>query len=159
MGTMFSACTSAEIIDISSFDNSASKGNSYMLARCDSLKTLILGEKFSGITADMRLRNGGWANKKAPDVTVSGSGEFAVIANSGKNTYIFTGKAAAAAVGDSNGDGAVNTADLVTLSSFILGKKSTSVISRETSDMNGDGAVDIFDVVELRKLLIKGDKN
>ena len=103
----------------------------------------------------MKLHNGGWANKNAPDVCISGSGEFAAIVNSGKNTYIYTGNPAPISVGDSNGDGEVNTADLVTLSSFILGKKEAAAVSKEGSDLNGDGVVDIFDMVALRKLLIQ----
>ena len=103
----------------------------------------------------MKLRNGGWANKSAPDKCVSGSGQFAVISNSGKNTYIFTGNAEPVSMGDCNFDGDVNAADLVTLSNFLLGKKTAAVITTESSDLNGDGAVDIFDMVALRKLLIQ----
>ena len=57
-------------------------------------------------------------------------------------------------MGDCNFDGAVNTADLVTLNSFLLGKKTAATLTTESSDINGDGAVDIFDMVALRKLLI-----
>jgi surface protein len=154
---MFDGCTTLESLDLSSFDITAMESHNFMFANCDELKTLAIGEKFSEIDAYMKLHNGGWANKNAPDVCISGSGEFAVISNSGRNTYIFTGKQTHVTVGDSNSDGDVNTADLVTISSFILGKKDASTISNEGSDINGDGVIDIFDIVALRKLLIKKD--
>ena len=158
MGLMFSACRSAESIDISSFDNSASKGNSYMFARCDALKTLALGEKFSGITADMRLHNEGWSNKNTPDVNVSGNGEFAVIPNSGKNTYVLTGVKSEVLNGDSNSDGEIGVADLAALSSWLHGKKDAELKSSTNSDLNEDGSIDVFDLIQLRKLIIKNSK-
>ena len=59
----------------------------------------------------------------------------------------------AAVKGDSNGDGDVNTADIVCMSSFLLGKKTGSV-SIENSDLNGDKIIDVFDLCALRRMVI-----
>ena len=155
MSHMFDGCSALEALDISSFDISAVTSSNFMFYNDDKISSVALGEKFPLIHKDMKLRNGGWANKSAPDVCVSGSGQFAVISNSGKNTYIFTGNALPVSLGDCNFDGEIGAADLVTLSSFILGKKTAVSITTESSDFDGDGIVDIFDMVALRKLVTK----
>lgn len=48
--------------------------------------------------------------------------------------------------GDANGDGTVDTADVVSIVNFILGKESSSFI-QENADVNGDGEVLIDDAV------------
>ena len=155
MSSMFEGCKALTTLDIPAFDTSKVTKADSMFAGCDQLSTIVLGENFNIIDEAMKLRNGGWANKRTPDKCVSGNDQFAVISNSGKNTYIFTGNAEPVSMGDCNLDGAVNAADLVTLSNFLLGKKTAAVITTESSDLNGDGTVDIFDVVALRKLLIQ----
>ena len=53
--------------------------------------------------------------------------------------------------GDYNGDGAVNTADLVTLNRYLTGKATNLA----NTDMNNNGKADIFDLILLRRLLFK----
>ena len=52
--------------------------------------------------------------------------------------------------GDVNNDGALNTTDLVALSSFILGKD--AVVTAENADLNSDGKINIIDFITLRSL-------
>ena len=52
--------------------------------------------------------------------------------------------------GDVNNDGALNTTDLVALSSFILGKD--EAITAENADLNSDGKINIIDFITLRSL-------
>jgi hypothetical protein len=61
----------------------------YMFSECNNLKKLTLGKNIKNIAEGAELPNGGgWANAKAPKTVVSGDGEYAVIENAGKNTYI-----------------------------------------------------------------------
>ncbi len=55
-------------------------------------------------------------------------------------------------LGDLNGDGKVDAADLQELQNFILGKKATATL--EVSDMNGDGVINSFDLVLLRQTVV-----
>lgn len=56
-------------------------------------------------------------------------------------------------MGDVNMDGKVNTADLVSMSGFLLGKKADTV-SMENSDLNDDKTIDVFDLCILRKIIL-----
>ncbi|MDE6092923.1 MAG: polysaccharide deacetylase family protein, partial [Ruminococcus sp.] len=55
-------------------------------------------------------------------------------------------------LGDLNGDGKIDVADLQELQNFILGKKATATL--ETSDMNSDGVINSFDLVLLRQTVL-----
>ncbi|MDE6664754.1 MAG: glycoside hydrolase family 11 protein, partial [Ruminococcus sp.] len=55
-------------------------------------------------------------------------------------------------LGDLNGDGKIDAADLQELQNFILGKKATATL--ETSDMNSDGVINSFDLVLLRQTVL-----
>ena len=61
---------------------------SYILGDCNGLKTLTLSDNFI-ITLSASLPNGdGWVNANDPKTVISGNGDYAVIENNGKNTYI-----------------------------------------------------------------------
>ena len=88
MWGMFQSCFSLQNLDISSFDTRNVTEMRYLFSLCTSLKTLKISENFKNITADANLPNGeGWVNAKATSTIISGDGEYAVIENSGKNTY------------------------------------------------------------------------
>ena len=57
-------------------------------------------------------------------------------------------------MGDANGDGAVNTADMVTLSRYLMGAGKLSEDDRFLPDLNYDGSVDTFDLVALREKIV-----
>lgn len=85
---MFFYCQSLKWLDLSNFDTSNFVHTQQMFEQTD-LVSLKLGSKFSKITSDMYLKNpaSGWASTQNPTVSVSGSGKYAVIENSGVNTY------------------------------------------------------------------------
>jgi surface protein len=85
---MFDGCQNLTALDLSGFDTSNVINMSNMFSDCKKLNTLTLGENFKSIEEEAALSNGeGWANAKAPTTVISGNDEFAVIENSGKNTY------------------------------------------------------------------------
>ena len=88
--SIFENCSSLTSIDISGFDTSKIlyPYNAQLFMGCSKLKTISLGENFNNIKSDAKLTNGeGWVNVKNPKTVVSGDDEYAVIKNSGKNTY------------------------------------------------------------------------
>lgn len=56
--------------------------------------------------------------------------------------------------GDANGDGKLNTADLVVLKKWLLAESKSSLLDWKDADLCKDGVIDVFDFVELKKLLI-----
>ena len=56
--------------------------------------------------------------------------------------------------GDLNGDGKLETSDLVIMSKYIAGDYLFTQPQFKAADLNGDGKADVFDLVELRKALI-----
>ena len=89
---IFSQCGSLESVDFSGLDLSNVAYKGYAFEDCYSLSTIKLGEKSGNITSAMGVFNFGWVNEKEPDVKVSGNGEFAVINNTGENTYTYSNR-------------------------------------------------------------------
>ncbi|WP_295154954.1 BspA family leucine-rich repeat surface protein [uncultured Ruminococcus sp.] len=88
MYTLFAGCTELTSVDLSSFDTSSVEYMNDMFTLCTKLNTLTLGKNFKKLPENAYLPNGdGWVNASAPSKVVSGSGTYAVIENSGKNTY------------------------------------------------------------------------
>jgi surface protein len=96
MGGMFDSCFSLKELDLSSF-STASLSNQLnepplkqMFSRCDSLTKLTLGSNFTSLPKEANLPKGelGWSKSTAPETIVSGTGDYAVITNSGKTTYL-----------------------------------------------------------------------
>ena len=90
----------------------------------------------SGITLDS-------ANLTSPTISFKLGNDAAV-----KAVY---SSAASILRGDYNGDGTVDTADLVTLNRYLTGRDTKLA----NTDMNNNGRADIFDMILLRRLLFK----
>ena len=50
-------------------------------------------------------------------------------------------------MGDVNGDGSVNIADVALICRYIMGEAQLSADARELCDMNGDGSINVTDAV------------
>ncbi|SFC12016.1 BspA family leucine-rich repeat surface protein [Ruminococcus albus] len=88
MYNVFQGCSNLIELDLSGFDTSNVKYMDKMFGDCGKLKTLKINKNFKNITKEATLPNGeGWVNVKDPKTVVSGSGDFAIIENNGKNTY------------------------------------------------------------------------
>lgn len=89
MSNMFYGCCGLETLDLSGFDTTDTIINS-MFAGVNNLETLILGEKFTALVEECEFPLGaGWG------LVVNGEiierfteGEYLVLTNSGKNTYV-----------------------------------------------------------------------
>ena len=56
-------------------------------------------------------------------------------------------------LGDANGDGEVNTKDVVAISDYMMGKNSGS-FKRKNADVNGDGVINIADIIQITKQIL-----
>ena len=54
--------------------------------------------------------------------------------------------------GDVNNDTCIDTADIVTMQKYLLGKG--ELAAPENADINGDGWIDVFDMIGLRRLVV-----
>lgn len=57
-------------------------------------------------------------------------------------------------MGDTNGDGSIDVADVVAVVNYILDKPAASFVS-EAADLNEDGSIDVADVVKLVSMVLK----
>ncbi|MBO4866470.1 MAG: BspA family leucine-rich repeat surface protein [Ruminococcus sp.] len=88
MASMFSRCNNLTSLDLSRFDTSNVTTMYYMFDWCNDINTISLGDKYTNIPREACLPNGdGWVNANAPTTVISGDSNYAVIENSGKNTY------------------------------------------------------------------------
>jgi len=98
MAFMFEYCYSLKELDLGSFSTASLKeedddfgaGLSAMFRGCNALTKLTLGGNFKAILDDACLPNGefGWSKSTDTETIVSGTDKYAVIKNSGKNTYL-----------------------------------------------------------------------
>ncbi|EXM39935.1 hypothetical protein RASY3_09620 [Ruminococcus albus SY3] len=87
MGGMFYRCSGLKSLDLSSFDMGRVTDKVGMFNGCTSLNSLTLGETFTNTEKTYLIKGDGWVNTNDPETVISGNGEFAIIENSGKNTY------------------------------------------------------------------------
>ena len=59
------------------------------------------------------------------------------------------------AMGDANGDGSIDVADVAVLANIILGKNAANVVP-SALDMNGDGSVDVADLAAICNIILHG---
>ena len=60
-------------------------------------------------------------------------------------------------LGDANGDGKVNTADIVEIMNSLLGKPS-NMFNADLADINGDGLIDIADIIDVTNVIMGKSK-
>lgn len=59
-------------------------------------------------------------------------------------------------IGDANGDGTVDVADVVAIVNYILNKPGEN-FNEQAADVNGDGVIDVADVVGVVNIILRGD--
>lgn len=83
------------------------------------------------------------------DITVSGAE-----AQNYEISYV-KGKLTIIALGDANGDGKVDAADIADIVNYMMGKPtSTRVFNEEAADVNDDGVVNAADVVQIANIIL-----
>lgn len=83
------------------------------------------------------------------EITVSGAE-----AQNYEISYV-KGKLTIIALGDANGDGKVDAADIADIVNYMMGKPtSTRVFNEEAADVNDDGVVNAADVVQIANIIL-----
>ncbi|MCM1226553.1 MAG: carbohydrate-binding domain-containing protein [Clostridium sp.] len=75
-----------------------------------------------------------------------------IISAAAAAALISTGTAAAAGLGDANGDGLLGVQDINTLANFITGRSDKITAD---ADMNSDGIINVYDMVLMRRAVMK----
>ena len=152
MSYMFWSCSGLTALDLSSFDTSSVENADAMLEGCTSLSTLTLGKDFGDIAEGHKLPNGtGWVNTSDTSTIISGSGEYAAIQNTGKNTYVWK----IPMQGDVNCDGEITVADAVLLQKWLLAVPNTHLPYWQNADLCADEMLNVFDLCLLKRLLVE----
>ena len=102
--------------------------------------------------------------EKQPSITTiatsaSAPGEYDIIVSGAEAqnyeiSYV-KGKLTIIALGDANGDGKVDAADIADIVNYMMGKPtSTRVFNEEAADVNDDGVVNAADVVQIANIIL-----
>ena len=157
MGYMFLGCNALQTVDLTSFDVSKVTNMSMMFGSCKELTTIccntdwrtspaltnsylmfsgckkIVGDKGTTFIDD----NNKDATYAHPDGGTSDPGYFSIYHK-----------------GDADGNGVVNTADIVAISNYIMGNPPAG-FSKANADVNLDGIINIADIVGLANILLE----
>ena len=130
----------------------------YMLGKCSSLTTIYCNDDWSALDivdymmfTECTALVGGKGTKY--DETVVDK-TYARPDGGEEAPGYFTTKAIK---GDVNGDGKINTADVVAVYAFIEKGAAESGFTKGAADVNGDGSVNTADVVAIYSIIVKGD--
>ena len=153
---MFEGCENLTSLDLSSFNTAKVESMSLLFNGCKKLETVYVSE--------------GWTTAKASDGLEMFSNCYALVGGQGtkyssskvNKTYAridggssspgyFTYKAYAKE--DVNGDGVIDSNDIVDLTDFIAGK-SPKGVTAVSADVNGDGVVNIADVIMVSNAIL-----
>jgi surface protein len=180
---MFSGCTGLTDLDLSHFDTNTVKNMNSMFSGCSGLTSLDLShfdtpkvidmiKMFNGCSALTSIYVGNGWNTDAVTYSkwmftgctnlVGGRGTaydenhvdvaYAHIDGGPSNPGYFT--AVSGSVGDVNGDGFTNIADVTQLINYLLNDPTQAPAS---ADVNGDGIINIADVTQLINDLLSGN--
>ena len=154
MSSMFSRCSSLTSLDLSSFNNTYVEDLNYMFFDCHELTTIYCNKDWSTseATSDYMFTGceklvGGKGTPWSSSVT----DKTYARPDRGENAPgYFTSKAIR---GDVNGDGEVNSGDVVAVYSYII-KGAGSGFDYDSANVNGDSGVDSADVVAIYNIII-----
>ena len=145
-----------ETLDLSSFNTANVTDVEYMFYGCSELKTIIVGDGWNVEDAwngDMFTNCTSLVGEKGTTYDAFFiDGTYAHIDEGEDNPGYLTG-APKGNPADVNGDGKVNTADVVAVYTFVE-KGEGSGFAREACDVNGDGSVNTADVVAIYTAII-----
>ena len=149
----FAGCSSLTSLDLSRFDMSGVENAKGMFDGCISLNELTLGKYFGDVEEEYKLPNAnGWVNVNDLSTVISGSGEYAIIRNKGRNSYV---KEGIYEKGDVNCDGEITVADAVLLQKWLLAVPNTHLPYWQNADLCADEKLNVFDLCLLKRLLVE----
>ena len=159
MSNMLHACKKLTSLDLSSFNTAQVTTMLYMFCLCTDLKTIYVGD---GWTTDA-VTSSNYMFQNCTSL-VGGKGTtynanhidkaYAHIDGGTSNPGYFTEKGAFL-LGDVNGDGTVNIADVTALITKVL-RGNTNASDCPAGDLNGDGTLNIADVTSLITKVLRG---
>lgn len=147
MQYMFYQCSSLKTLDLSSFDTKKVSDMSMMFYECTALETIYVGDSWNTnsvvISGDMFT---GCSSLTGGDGTKVGEKVNKKYAYAGEGGYLTKADAQdEGVVGDANGDGVVDAADIVEIVNFLLGNKSEK-FNEKNADANNSGGVTKEDI-------------
>ena len=160
MGAMFYSCSSLTTLDLSSFNTSKVTRMPTMFNGCTNLRTVYVGNGWStaAVTSSANMFSDCTRLVGGQGTTYNSSNPtdktYAHIDGGTSNPGYFTAKNAFI-LGDVNGDGTVNIADVTALITKVL-KGNTSAADCPAGDLNGDSTLNIADVTSLITKVLRG---
>mgnify|MGYP002528468183 CR=1 FL=1 len=120
--------------------------NSYLSGFTPGITALILKNTFKQISSIVNTTINTSSGKAKSDSEKIKTGDKVTITNS-KSTRTYT----LVVKGDNNGDGIINTVDLVYIRKVIKNSNALNALYKEASDINRDGKINTVDLVYIRK--------
>ena len=160
MTVMFGSCWVLTSLDLSSFNTSKVTNMSDMFTSCSDLQTIYVGNGWStaAVTSSTDMFKNCTSLVGGRGTTYSASNPrdktYAHIDGGPSNPGYFTDKNAFI-LGDVNGDGEVNIADVTALITKVL-RGNTNASDCPAGDINSDGTLNIADVTSLITMVLRG---
>lgn len=160
---VFENCESLKTLDLTTFNTEGISSFSSLFSNCYALRTIYVSNYWStnSVNSGNAVLSGDMF--KGCSNLVGGAGTkydashtdytYARIDGGVSKPGYFTYKAAPIAKGDVDGNGNVNTSDIVALTNVIAGKTTDSSF-KARADINGDDVVNIADVMQLVNFIL-----
>ena len=153
MREMFNECSGLTSLDLSSFNTASVTNMLYMFYGCSGLMTIYVGNEWStaAVTSSVGMFKNCSSIKGGKGTTYDAShvdATYAHVDGGPSNPGYFTARFL---LGDVNGDGHINVADVTALIAAIL---NSTPLNPAVADINGDTQINVADVTALIQVIL-----
>jgi surface protein len=155
MSFMFFKCTALTNVDLSNFNTQKVTDMSHMFSSCSNLRTIYVGDDWNtnAVTSSENMFSGctNLRGSKGTAFDINHTSKAYAHIDGGISNPGYLWKIGDFLLGDVNGDGEVNSGDVMAIYSVMAGNGTPEMQAR--ADVNGDGNVDSGDIMAIYNIM------